>query len=428
MKFINRIRELNSLDNAPAGLVVLFGRRRVGKTALIEEFSQKLNSVYSQAIEGSEGLQISQLVEDLQNVLPEGIVPRSWPEVFSSLSLVNEPTVVIIDEFPYLVKTEPALPSIIQRWIDHKRPTGMQLVLLGSSQTMMHDLFLNVNAPLYERAKLIVHVQPMSYVHFCDYFEIDPTETDNFENYSLVGGIPRYWELLDVNETVATNAWNLYFKRGAPLEMEPTRLLRDEQISGMQARSTLEALGRGAHRPSEIAARLGINQTAISTPLQQLIHTSLIERQVPFGENIRSTKRVLYHLADIALRFWFNVYSPHRSRWHLYDRDKQHRLIHEHASYVLESSYRKCFIDAELYWEKDLEFDAVRYDPKDLSSLIISEVKHRKLEDKHRLKIAQRCEDSFYRSRLGRKFSLSGVEVLDTTEALAALCKHQVAW
>ena len=135
-------------------------------------------------------------------------------------------------------------------------------------------------------------------------------------------------------------------------------------MSGQQARSILESIGRGARLPSEIASRLGVKQTALSKPFTVLRNTTLIKRELPFSENIRSSKRVLYYISDIALACWYGVFSPHRSRWHLYSDKQKARYVHEHASWVLEDVFRDLYPDAKRFWDgKGIEFDGVRYDP-----------------------------------------------------------------
>ena len=219
---------------------------------------------------------------DFEGIIPEGLTASSWMELFPILSLIREDCVIVIDEFPYLVRTTSSLPSQLQRWIDHKQPDCVQLVLLGSSQTMMNDIFLSSSSPLFERANQIIHLQPMSYKHFCEALTIDPRQIDSFEKFSLIGGVPKYWAHIDKDWDVCKIADELYFKKGAHLESEPDRLLKDEDISGMQAKAIFEALGRGAQRPSEIANRLGIKQTGLSKPMNILLQTSLVTRALPF--------------------------------------------------------------------------------------------------------------------------------------------------
>src|SRR5215472_3350927 len=132
-------------------------------------------------------------------------------------------------------------------------------------------------------------------------------------------------------------------------DQEPARILRDEGISGLNALSLLEAIGRGAERPSEMAARLGTAQTNLPRLLQQLLDASVLKRSLPFGESPRSTKRTLYRIQDPALRFWFGVYSPHRSRWHQYSPQEKQKLLQDHTATVFEDYCRSQFPDSARY-------------------------------------------------------------------------------
>ena len=192
----------------------------------------------------------------------------------------------------------------------------------------------------------------MHYGAFCQACGLKPADDQSFERFSLVGGIPKYWEFVDAKASALQLADELFFGFAPYLDQEPTRILRDEGIAGLNAVSVLEAIGRGAEKPSEIAARLGTAQTNISRLLQQLLDASILEREIPFGENLRSTKRTLYRIQDPSLRFWFRVYSPHRTRWQQYDKQKKTRLLHEHAATVFEDFCRQQYVEAARYWEK----------------------------------------------------------------------------
>ena len=387
MKFVNRNKELKILNEAPPGLYVVFGRRRIGKSSLLDKWGEKHSVSYTQAIEGSSILQIEQCVEDLKEIIPEGIIPRSWEEFFSTLSLIDRPVSLVVDEFPYLVKSSPELPSIIQKWLDRKIPSKFCLILLGSSQTMMHGLFLDSRSPLFERAKILLRLMPLGYRDFCECLSCDLNNLDTFENYALVGGVPRYWEFLDPNMQASENASSLFFEDGARLENEPDRLLKDENISGLQARSILEFIGRGAHRPSEIASRMKLNQSSLSSVFQILLNSALIHKETPFpATSSDNSKKALYRISDFALRFWYKTYSPHRTRWYLYSKSEKQNLIHQHSATVLEDSFRALYKDSSRYWEGDnIEIDSVRYDPENLKAVIITEIKHSNLSKSKRL-------------------------------------------
>ena len=423
LRVLNRNSELGKLSTARSKLTVLFGRRRIGKTALVMEFARRQISAdsvfYSQALEGAEPLQVSQLRDDFGELLPS-VSTTNWVEFLALLSTVRRKCVVIIDDFPYLVRTTPALPSRLQKWVDHDCPAGMHLILLGSSQTMMHDIFLNSSAPLFERAGQIIHVKPMSYKYFCINLDLDPSALDSYLRYSMVGGVPKYWDYIDKKSSVLQLADSLYFEVGSRLENEPERLLKDENIVGDQAKSILELVGRGVNRPSEIAARMSVKQTSLSGPLQLLRDTSLIQREIPFGESTRSTKRSLYKIYDHCLAFWYACLSPHRSRWNLYPKETKRKIIVDHASKMFEQDYRALFPHAARYWESGLEIDAVRYSDAEGTKLTVSEVKFKSLLPEDRAQIAKATEDKFKRSKLAHRFTCN-VEVIDLDDGLRAL-------
>ena len=282
---------------------------------------------------------------------------------------------------------------------------------------MTGDLFLNRSAPLYGRARKLVHVRPMSYLAFCGACRLNPAEGESFTRFSIVGGIPKYWEFVDPEASALDLAEALFFGFAPYLDQEPARILRDEGISGLNALAVLEAVGRGAEKPSEIAARLGTAQTNLSRLLQQLLDASILERGLPFGESVRSTKRTQYRIQDPALRFWFRVYSPHRSRWHDYSVQEKQKLLHDHTSTVFEDFCRQQFSDAARYWEGDLEFDLVRSERRDDAerTLIVSEVKWKLLTVVERRRIEQQLEDTWHRSALRQRHPNVAFEVLDSS-------------
>ncbi len=414
LEFTNREEELRELDAAAkaGGLVVVFGRRRVGKTRLLTHWIKPRCGLYSQAIEAARAIQIEQVMRDLGGQLKTEIMPKTWGEFLEVIGLQGEKLVLCLDEFPYLVASDRSLPSVIQRWLDHQRPDQVTLILSGSSTSAMNDCFLNRAAPLYQRARKLLHVAPMSYRAFCVACGLEPGVMESFSRFSLVGGIPKYWEFVEKHATTLDLAEELFFGRSAFLEDEPRRILRDEDITGLTALSVLEAVGRGAEKPSEIAAHLGTAQTNLSRILQQLLDASVLTREIPFGESMRSTKRTRYRIQDPALRFWFQVYSPHRTCWQSYPRSQREKLVHDHASTVFEDHCRARYPDAARYWERDLEFDSVR---QEQGRAVVSEVKFKQLSRTERRQIENHLQAGWQRSSLVDRFQGVSFEVLDVS-------------
>jgi AAA+ ATPase superfamily predicted ATPase len=241
----------------------------------------------------------------------------------------------------------------------------------------------------------------------------------SFERYACVGGIPKYWEFVEPEADAVGVAEALFFGFAPYMEHEPLRLLRDEGLTGLTPLAVLEAIGRGAERPSEIATRLDTRQTNLSRLLQQLLDASVLVREVPFGESVRTTKRVLYRIQDPALRFWFRVYSPHRSRWSSYAAAEKRRLVHEHAATVFEDACRSTVPGSTRYWERDVEIDLVGPDPHEADGLVVAEIKWRHVTQAQRRQLLASLEARWGRTQIASRhrrvrFEVLGAELLRT--------------
>jgi AAA+ ATPase superfamily predicted ATPase len=210
-------------------------------------------------------------------------------------------------------------------------------------------------------------------------------------------------------------AESLFFDFAPYMEQEPDRLLRDEGVSGLNAISVLEAVGRGAERPSQIASRLATAQTNLSRLLQQLLDAALLQRELPFGESTRSTRKVLYRIQDPAVRFWFRVYSPHRSRWPTYAPAQKRKLVHDHAATVFEDYCRAEHPGASRYWDANREFDLVAIDPQDSSRLLVAEVKFRIVSAAERQRLTESLRTRWHGGALRTKYPKVRFAVLDAT-------------
>lgn len=323
MDFINRGDEMNRLlhvvEQGQSALVVIWGRRRLGKSRLLTEWCKKVKGTYWVADESAPAIQRRYLADELAAVFPgfSDVSYPDWSVLLSRLSSEARQTgwrgPLVLDEFPYLVSGAPDLPSIMQKWIDReKREGGIILALSGSSQRMMFDSILNANAPLYGRADELFSLAPLLPGYICQATSLsDPQSLLDF--YTCWGGVARYWELAQPFQGNHKEA--LDERVLSPLGVlhdEVNRLLREEIPSAMPLRPVMDAIGLGAHRTSEIAARLQIPATSLSRSLTQLQLLGYIRREIPYGENEKSSKKALYRLADPFLRLWFNVVAPHR--------------------------------------------------------------------------------------------------------------------
>lgn len=314
--FYNRDDEIARLSRfmraEGGGLVVVYGRRRCGKSTLLQRVLTPPD-IYYQADQRETPLQLESLSRALAGQLDDfdKVKYRTWDELLASLyARANRRMHVCLDEFPYLAQSEPALPSILQRYID--RPDGhVAWFLCGSSQRMMQGLVMDRKAPLYGRAREIIKVAPLSPGWLMQALNLSVTEA--VQAYATWGGVPRYWELASEYESHEAALRDLVWNPRGILHEEPGRLLLDDLRSAVQPYSILSLIGTGCHRPSEIAARMGKPLSSLARPLAQLCELGYARRDVPFGEDHRKSRRALYRLNDPFLRFFFRFVLPYES-------------------------------------------------------------------------------------------------------------------
>jgi AAA+ ATPase superfamily predicted ATPase len=324
MKFIDRIEELRRLDHLASlpegGVVVIWGRRRVGKTRLLLEWIHRYRGVYYTADESTPAMQRKYFSLALGQVLPDfsSVEYPDWTSFFTHLAKEARQNhwtgPLVIDELPYLIAMSPELPSVLQKFIDvEAKRAKLVIALSGSSQRMMQGAVLNASAPLYGRASEIIKLAPISAGYLGEALGIKSSR-EIVESYAIWGGIPRYWELVkncvgSFFETIDRIVLNPM----GPLNDEPNRLLLEELPPAISLRPILDAIGLGAHRLSEIASRVGQPATSLVRPIQRLIDLDLIEREVPFSSHDHHSKRSLYKIKDPFIRFWFEIVAPRRS-------------------------------------------------------------------------------------------------------------------
>ena len=316
LHFMNRIRESTKLtrvlDSPDPSLVVIYGRRRCGKSTLLQHVAKKTD-IYFLADQQEPPLQIKSLAVEIGRTIPgfgQASYP-SWEIILSALQhQAKKGTTLVIDEFPYLVQKSPELPSIIQKLIDgHRNKTN--IIICGSSQRMMQGLVLDSTAPLYGRAAEIIKVRPLEPGWITDALPLNSIEA--IEAYSIWGGVPRYWELAKTYKSQTEACKELILDRDGVLHNEPMRLLLDDMRSASQPHSILSLVANGSNRLSEIAGRLGKPATSLTRPLANLIELGYIKRDRPFGESPRSSKKTIYRLKDPFLLFWYRVVLPNHS-------------------------------------------------------------------------------------------------------------------
>lgn len=318
--FIGRQQELGVLEREyrrPGGFVVLYGRRRVGKTTLIKQFIRNKPALYFLASQENETLNQRRFASAVAEFTGRSLFDEArfddWRPLFKAIADHDSPEtkVLVIDELPYLVKTNPAFPSILQcAWDETLQGANVLLVLCGSSVHMMHDIALSHASPLYGRRTAQIRLQPLRFNEVREglpHFGF----AQLMERYALTGGVPKYLEFFledgDIERDIETHV----FSTSGFLYEEPRFLLEQEIRDPVNYLSLLTAIARGARKPSEMANLLERKAGELSPYLKVLADLGYVERRVPFDvERPERSKQGLYYLADAFIDFWFHYVQP----------------------------------------------------------------------------------------------------------------------
>jgi len=295
-------------------LLVLYGRRRVGKTTLVTHVLERLDvpSIYylcDQQGTASNARRFAERSADAFDDVPPAV--DGFDDAFEYLAgRVDGRLVVALDEFSYLVEEDESVPSVFQGIVDETLDgTDVSLVLLGSSISMMEEGVLSYESPLYGRRTGPWRLEPMTVGDAAGFFlEYDPIET--IRAYSVVGGIPAYLEQFDSEEDLETNIEREILSKGAFLYEEPEFLLRQELREPATYMAILEAIANGATRVTEIANDADRDPSSISRYLQNLERLALIEKETPVTD---PDGRSVYRIGDQFVRFWFRYVMPNRA-------------------------------------------------------------------------------------------------------------------
>jgi uncharacterized protein len=324
--FVNRERELAALDRACGqrpGLAVVSGRRRVGKTALLDRFAQGRRAVFLPGTRAPVGEAVRRLEERVRAMgppLPGDLLDLghldTWDAALGYLLARSrdEPLLLVLDEFPYLCEADPALPSTLQARWDHRGDARLSIVLAGSHVGLMEEL-VAADAPLFGRADAHLRLQPFAWPEAGLLAGGDDPEAW-IEAYVTVGGMPRYLDLWDPRHDALANLADLLDGPGAPLGDEGTVVLQEVSPSSAAAR-VLELVALGAETFGGVRERSGLAPATVSEALVHLEGLGLLERLTPVGADPRRTKRVRYELRDPLLALWLSVVQPNREAFEL---------------------------------------------------------------------------------------------------------------
>lgn len=335
--FFNRVHELSALSRAwkaktPAGqLLLLYGRRRLGKTYLLQRFfagapgEEPKPHCYFLADQATAATQRLQLAEQVLQALPEeGVTAAdlsvSWNQILRHVAVRSRATAsakdrfgLILDEFPYLVAQSPELPSILQSWWDREGTHSPLLVVLCGSQLSAMEALGAESAPLFGRfTGGIFRLPPLRYDEVAAFYYGSPAYKDLaliLTMYGVLGGTPRYHALVDTDRPFGDEIVDLLFRPRGALEAEVSFLIGSEQIRDPAPyNSVLSAIAGGATQFGEIMTLSGTERGSLSFYLKILMDLGWVQREFPFEET--SEKRALYQVADPFLAFWYRFVQP----------------------------------------------------------------------------------------------------------------------
>jgi AAA+ ATPase superfamily predicted ATPase len=320
--FIGRQRETRFLEELYASrkpeLFVLYGRRRVGKTELLQQFCRERRAVYFLAAQVRERDNLrafrDALAESLGDALAASVEFPDWSAAlnFAAERSRDERLVVVLDEFPYLCEASKGLPSELQRfWDTRGKKSNLVLVLCGSQISFMEKEVLAERSPLFGRRTAQRKLEPLAPEDTLAFFPRWEVR-DRVLAFAILGGMPAYLRRFDDQHTLYENILRECLRPEGYLFDEVQFLLRSELTNPATYNSLLSAIARGEEKVGDIALSVGVDSTHANKYLSTLRELSLVEREVPLTDPdpLRS-RRGTYRVADRFLAFHFRHIQPH---------------------------------------------------------------------------------------------------------------------
>ncbi len=338
--FIGRERELNSLNSlynsGKFEFVVLYGRRRVGKTELIKQFIEDKNAIYFTGVESNAKQNLENFSQSILEYISGFESPdTSYGSFQTALDTVfrlaeNERVVLAIDEYPYVARTSESFASTLQMIIDkYKNSSKLMLILCGSSISYMEDHVLAYKAPLFGRKTAQIKLLPFSFEETCRYYTNFSAE-DKALAYGIMGGTPQY--LLQMNDklSIEKNIKNTFLNPISSLYEEPTNLLKQEVREPAIYTAVISAIATGASRMSEISSKIGEDTNKCSAYIKSLLTLGIVKKETPYGE--KSSKKSIYSIDDNMFRFWYRFVPDNASLIARSAEDLVYKRIEAHLS------------------------------------------------------------------------------------------------
>lgn len=313
MTFFGRSKELAALnqmyDENTFQMMVVYGRRRIGKTSILNEFVKDKPHLYLSAEEVNDELNLKMFSEQLGRKMGVANFPAmtNWHNFFETLAqqFGQEHMVVVIDEYPYAATANKSLNSTLQHTIDYIfKKTNIFLILCGSSMSFMENQVLGEKSPLFGRRTGQLKVNPLDYLDAAQFYP-NASPEDKIKYYATIGGTPYYLSMIKEELTFEENIKRLYFTVSGYLLNEGTLLMRQEFNEPTNYNAILQAIASRAVIPSEIISFTQLKPNIISKYLQTLQELNYIERVIPFDVNPLKTRKSHYRITENFMAFWY---------------------------------------------------------------------------------------------------------------------------
>lgn len=393
--FIGRKKELEYLEDRyksnKAEMIVLYGRRRVGKTELLKEFSKDKKDSYMYICKECTDREQLHLLsnEIIERSTLKKVVDTfdSWEKLFEYLGNISDDkrTLLIIDEFPYMIKENPSIASRLQALWDLKlKDTKLMIILSGSAMSFIEDSVLGHENPLYGRTTGVYKLEKLTFKESIQFYQ-NFSKEDLVKVYSIVGGIPFYLNLMEDSKSIKENILAKILSKGQVLYNESEFLIRQELRDVSKYYQVIEAIALGNTKLNDIYNKTMIDKNKLSSYISNLIKLNIVEREHSVISKVKTRinqSKGLYRIKDNYFKFYFRYVYPYISQIEREDQELLYEAVlendlNEYVSFVFEDICREYMILKNRKKELDIRFlDIGRYFNKDVEIDILARIKN----------------------------------------------------
>ena len=427
--FKNRKQEIKFLENLykekKPKLILMYGKRRVGKTEILNEFAKHRKALYLVARQESEQDQLKKISLEAADFFNDPVIEKSPFQNYDSLFLylAEKEIPVFFDEFPYLVESNKALPSILQEhWDKYFSKKHSFIILCGSSIRMMESL-LGYKSPLYGRRTEQILINPLQFKGACEFFPKKLSKEQKIIYYGILGGTPAYLLEFDYNKPLKENIIEKILQKNKFLYQDIMFVIREELNEPRNYYSIIQSISKGNTKIGNIINDTGLEKGKVIKYLSVLSELQIIERRVPITEkNPAKSRKGIYLLKDNYFKFWFRFVFGNVD---YIEQNKQKKLYKEKLAAELNSFIGFAFEEIAInwikrkkefndyifgrWWDKQEEIDIIGIDKKN-NKIIFSEVKWKNLSYSHAnsviKKLQKKSEKVFWNKNAKQQFIL----------------------